>query len=250
MTALDETVEHPLTPEDVAALLQVDRETIYRMARRGELPAFKVSTPLALPAVAASALDGGRATAQPERRRPVTVTVVGSIAASRRTPMPPHSASAPPPPPQARGHRHRARRLARKGPMWLMKYRLPDGTESMRILGPAWVQPRRPDPRGWRPRRGRPPEGTLSEDAAPAALRGFLDEQTERTPPERVSFERCADAFLERCEEKQRSPNTMRTYRQIVAEVTARWEGWRIVDVDADELEDYRDELAERGLAA
>ena len=44
MTALDETVEHPLTPEDVAALLQVDRETIYRMARRGELPAFKVST--------------------------------------------------------------------------------------------------------------------------------------------------------------------------------------------------------------
>ncbi len=42
----------------------------------------------------------------------------------------------------------------------------------------------------------------------------------------------------------------MRTYRQIVAEVTERWDGWRIVDVDADELEDYRDELAERGLAA
>ena len=26
-----------------------------------------------------------------------------------------------------------------KGPMWLMKYRLPDGTESMRTLGAAWV---------------------------------------------------------------------------------------------------------------
>ena len=85
---------------------------------------------------------------------------------------------------------------------------------------------------------------------AAAALRAFLDEQTERTPPERVSFERCAEAFLERCEEQGRSPNTLRTYRQIVAEVTERWDGWRIVDVDADELEDYRDELAERGLAA
>jgi excisionase family DNA binding protein len=39
-----EVVEHPLTPEDVAVLLQVDRETVYRMARRGELPAFKVSS--------------------------------------------------------------------------------------------------------------------------------------------------------------------------------------------------------------
>jgi excisionase family DNA binding protein len=36
-------VEHPMTPEDVAVLLQIDRETVYRMARRGELPAFKVS---------------------------------------------------------------------------------------------------------------------------------------------------------------------------------------------------------------
>jgi excisionase family DNA binding protein len=44
VTALDEAVEHPLTPEDVAALLQIDRETVYRMARRGELPAFKVSS--------------------------------------------------------------------------------------------------------------------------------------------------------------------------------------------------------------
>ena len=36
-------VEQPMTPEDVAVLLQIDRETVYRMARRGELPAFKVS---------------------------------------------------------------------------------------------------------------------------------------------------------------------------------------------------------------
>jgi excisionase family DNA binding protein len=33
-----------LTPEDVAELLHVDRETVYRMARRHEIPAFKVGT--------------------------------------------------------------------------------------------------------------------------------------------------------------------------------------------------------------
>jgi integrase len=82
------------------------------------------------------------------------------------------------------------------------------------------------------------------------ALRAFLDEQTGRTPPERVSFVRCAHGFLERCEAKNRSPNTLRTYRQIVAEVNERWDGWRIVDVDADELEHYRGELPEGGLAA
>jgi excisionase family DNA binding protein len=33
-----------LTPDDVADLLHVDRETVYRMARRHEIPAFKVGT--------------------------------------------------------------------------------------------------------------------------------------------------------------------------------------------------------------
>jgi excisionase family DNA binding protein len=44
VSTVDEVVEHPMTPEDVAVLLQIDRETVYRMARRGELPAFKVSS--------------------------------------------------------------------------------------------------------------------------------------------------------------------------------------------------------------
>lgn len=43
-SAPGEVVEHPMTPEDVADLLRIDRETVYRMARRGQLPAFKVSS--------------------------------------------------------------------------------------------------------------------------------------------------------------------------------------------------------------
>jgi integrase len=136
-----------------------------------------------------------------------------------------------------------------KGPVWVMKYRLPDETESMRVLGPAWVKRDPENPKSWLPRRGRPPEGTLTEDAAASELRRFLDEQTERTPPERIDIERCADAFIAHCEQKGLSPNTMRTYKQIVGEIKSRWQGWRAVDVDADELEDYRDELVENGLA-
>jgi len=44
VSTVDEVVEHPFTPEEVAMLLHIDRETVYRMARRGELPAFKVSS--------------------------------------------------------------------------------------------------------------------------------------------------------------------------------------------------------------
>jgi excisionase family DNA binding protein len=44
MTAVDDVgAGRLLTPEDLAELLGVDRETIYRMARRGELPAIKVA---------------------------------------------------------------------------------------------------------------------------------------------------------------------------------------------------------------
>ena len=139
--------------------------------------------------------------------------------------------------------------MAREGRHVVMKYRLPDGTESQTSLGRAGVKRNPEDAKGWLPRRGRPPEGTLNEDAARSALKAFLDQQTDRTPLERISFERCADAFLESCREKRRSPTTLRTYTQIAGELKARWQDWRAVDVDADELEDYRDELAERGLA-
>ncbi len=158
-----------------------------------------------------------------------------------------------------RSHRRRAKAQATgtvrvvwraKGPTWLMKYRLPDGTESKRIIGAAWVKRDPRDPAGWLPRRGRPQQGILTEDAAAAQLQRFLDAQTDRTPPERITLERCVEGFLERCEEAGRSPTTLRTYRQIARELSARWEGWRVVDVDADELQDYRDELMERGLSA
>jgi hypothetical protein len=39
-----EFVEHSMTLDDVVVLLQIDRATVYRMARRGDLRSFKVSS--------------------------------------------------------------------------------------------------------------------------------------------------------------------------------------------------------------
>ena len=79
----------------------------------------------------------------------------------------------------------------------------------------------RPDvPKAWLPRRGRPPEGMLTEDEARRrAARVPRRSRAARRRRSGSSFDRCLDAFLEHCEEKALSPTTMRTYRQIVAEV-------------------------------
>ena len=169
--------------------------------------------------------------------------------------------------PRNRGRRRRAEATGhlvvewrRGGPKWRFKFRLPDGTSSKQTLRFAWVIRDTSRAEGYAPRRGRSPEGWLSVEEASRRLQEFLDQHTRSTPPERVSFDRCLDGFLEVCEEKGLSPNTMRTCRQIVDELRARWgadpadesgSGWRVVDVDQDELEDYRDDLVEeRELAA
>jgi hypothetical protein len=84
----------------------------------------------------------------------------------------------------------------RDAPKRRIKYRLPDGTESKSTLELAWVVPDAQRPDGYRPKRGRPPEGWLSEDVAMRLLRDFLDQHTRSTPSERITFERCADAFI------------------------------------------------------
>ena len=49
VSAVDAVVEHPLTPEDVAVLLQIDRETVYRMAAAGQLPTVRVRGSIRVP---------------------------------------------------------------------------------------------------------------------------------------------------------------------------------------------------------
>ncbi len=70
-----------------------------------------------------------------------------------------------------------------RGPVWVMRYRLPNGDDSARVLGPAWRK------------RGRPPAGYFTRATAEAAMRTFLAEHANDRPGVLIpSFGVLADA--------------------------------------------------------
>jgi integrase len=112
------------------------------------------------------------------------------------------------------------------GPHWYGKWSR-DGRPVVRGLGRAWVEP---DGAGrWRRRRGRRPEGTLTESEAAARMlllaRDHHGEQTALETDERerrrrgVTFRELARGWLEYLEhEKGAKPSTLRDYRWMLAE--------------------------------
>ena len=105
------------------------------------------------------------------------------------------------------GHVFRVER--KRGPVWYAKYRLPDGRQVQKKLGPAWTE------------RGRPAAGYFTKRTAEAWLREVLDEARRgvlvglvRTG---VRFAEAAEDYLLWLEfERDRKPSTLRGYRTIV----------------------------------
>jgi hypothetical protein len=105
------------------------------------------------------------------------------------------------------GHVFRVER--KSGPVWYAKYRLPDGRQVQKKLGPAWTE------------RGRPAAGDFTKRTAEAWLREVLDEARRgvlvglvRTG---VRFADAAEDYLLWLEfERDRKPSTLRGYRTIV----------------------------------
>ncbi len=97
----------------------------------------------------------------------------------------------------------------KRGPQWYVKYRLPDGRQAQKRLGPAWTQ------------RGRPPLGYFTKRTAEAALDEILADARRgrlggwvRTGA--TFTDACVDflAFMER--DRQRKRSTMNDYRSAV----------------------------------
>ena len=80
------------------------------------------------------------------------------------------------------------------GPVWYAKYRLPDGRQVQKKLGPTWTE------------RGRPPVGWLTKWTAEAWLRDVLDHAATR---------HAAWACEDRRNVRRRRPNTSATPRTI-----------------------------------
>jgi integrase len=105
------------------------------------------------------------------------------------------------------GHVFRVERA--RGPVWYAKYRLPDGRQVQKKLGPAWTE------------RGRPPAGYHTKRLAEDWLRETLDAARCGTLPGMVrtgaTFADAAAEYLRYVEhDRGRKPSTLRGYRSTI----------------------------------
>jgi integrase len=105
------------------------------------------------------------------------------------------------------GHVFRVERS--RGPQWYAKYRLADGRQVQKRLGPAWTE------------RGRPPAGYFTKRLAESWLRRTLDEARRGTLPGAVrtgaTFADAAAEWLRYVEhDRGRKPSTVTGYKAIV----------------------------------
>ncbi|HUA48238.1 MAG TPA: site-specific integrase [Solirubrobacteraceae bacterium] len=105
------------------------------------------------------------------------------------------------------GHVFRVERAHR--PVWYAKYRLPDGRQVQKKIGPAWSE------------RGRPPVGWFTKRTAEVWLRDVLDQARRGTLPGMVrtgaTFADAAAEWLRFIEEdRARKPSTLTDYRSAL----------------------------------
>jgi hypothetical protein len=107
------------------------------------------------------------------------------------------------------GHVFRVDRA--RGPVWYAKYRLPDGRQVQKKVGPAWTE------------RGRPPVGYFTKRTAEAWIRDLLDDARRHAStaadeqPITATFADAAAEWLRFIEQdRQRKPSTVGGYASIV----------------------------------
>src|SRR5450759_1566621 len=72
----------------------------------------------------------------------------------------------------------------RSKPVWVMRYVLPSGKDSRKVLGPAWTK------------KGRPPSGYLTEGDALLQAEAFAAEHSMDSSSARRTFRVALDAFM------------------------------------------------------
>jgi integrase len=124
-----------------------------------------------------------------------------------------------------------------------MRYRLPSGKDSRKVLGPAWTK------------RSRPPSGYLTRSDALLAAEMFAAEHSVGATSLRIAFGGALERFMRYCaDEKQLRGSTLAGYRKIGERLAARpWRAqltWADRPLDSfavDELLMLRQELVDAG---
>jgi integrase len=129
------------------------------------------------------------------------------------------------------GHVFRVERA--RGPAWYAKYRLPDGSQVQKKLGPAWTQ------------RGRPSTGYFTKRTAQAWLDETLSEARRgelagmvRTG---VTFAQAAEEWLRYVEQERAcKPSTVKDYRMMSRVLGETFGDQQIEDVTTEVLERWK----------
>jgi integrase len=128
---------------------------------------------------------------------------------------------------------HVYRRDGKRGSVWYAKYRLPDGRQLQRKLGPAWSG------------RGRPPAGYLTRRLAEDELRELLDEARRGELPGLVqtgaTIADAAAEFLRYIEQdRERKPSTIKGYRWLInAQILPALGAVRLEDLTQERVESW-----------
>src|SRR5215210_590757 len=126
---------------------------------------------------------------------------------------------------------HVYRRSAERSDVWYAKYRLPDGRQVKKRIGPAWTS------------RGRPAAGFYTRRTAEAWLRDLLDEARRGTLPGMVrtgaTFADAAAEYLRYTEhDRGCKPSTLTDYRSIIsAHLLPAFGAMRLEEITPEKIE-------------
>jgi integrase len=138
---------------------------------------------------------------------------------------------------------HATLKQRKRGPVWYLKYRLADGRQVQKLLGPAWAE------------RGRPPAGYFTRKTADEALQELLADARRGTLAD--SGVRSGKTFGDACaewlryieQERQRAPSTLRDYRNVVNGVLLPEFGRDapLEQITTDRIDQWREQLLDDG---
>lgn len=142
------------------------------------------------------------------------------------------------------GHVSLRQRKRPAGPVFFIKYRLPDGRQVQKLLGPAWTG------------KGRPAAGHYTERTAQEALEAVLTDARRGTLAgmhrTNATFADAAAEYLRYVEHvRQREASTVRDYRCVIDGYLLAAFGERPLEsITADDIDAYKEALiAERRLS-
>jgi integrase len=125
---------------------------------------------------------------------------------------------------------HVFKRKGKRGTVWYAKFRLPDGRQQKKRLGPAWTE------------KTAAPAGYFTKGKAQAHLDELLRQTREGTLPGLVqtgkTFADAADEWLTYCENvRDCKPSTMRDYRNMVRVLVREFGKRKIESITTEDIE-------------